>query len=302
VFFRFILMMSKKSYLLLCFATFFVFFGRGIQYCYNDAPFRVLVWDEDLMKPLLEHYFSMSWEDWTLNPENENRIIAFAKIIGYLFFSGAVAALLLAALGAFAKEESTILEIRNPKKYFIFIFISKILVFICFINLIILYLLYCKDKSYRPTEFLEYALQWGTPFLLLFHSFFTPKIFYQLVKILCVAVFVSHGLYALGIFTTPVSYISMTINGLHISESAAIVFLKTVGVLDILFSVGIFFPKTLKISVLYFIVWGFLTTVARLYCNWYSEMWELSVQQYFYEMLVRFPHFLMPILILNSKF
>lgn len=290
-------MMSKKSYLLLCFATFFVFFGRGIQYCYHDAPFRILVWDEGLMKPLLEQYFSMSWEDWTLNPDNENKIIAFAKIIGYLFFSGAGAALLLAVLRDLDRSEID----KVFKKHFILIFISKILIFICFIHLIILYLLYCKDKSYRPSEFLEYALQWGTPLLLLFYSFFTPKIFNTVVKILCAAVFVSHGLYALGVFATPVSYISMTINALHISESGAIVFLKAFGALDIVFSIGVFFPKTMKISALYFIVWGFLTAVARLYCNWYSDMWELSVQQYFYEMLVRFPHFLVPILFLNSK-
>jgi hypothetical protein len=258
------------------------------------VPLRVLVWDEDLMKPLLAHYFSMSWEDWTLNPAHENEIVAFAKIIGYLFFSGAIASLFLAFLKVF--------EFKSSKKQFILTFISKILIFICFINLIILYLLYFKDKSYRPTEFLEYALQWGTPFLLLYSSFFSPKIVYTVVKILCVAVFVSHGLYALGFFTTPVSYISMTINGLYLSESNALLFLKIVGTLDILFSVGIFIPKVFKISVLYFIVWGFLTTIARLYCNWYSDMWELSMQQYFFEMLVRFPHFLIPSLMLGSKF
>jgi hypothetical protein len=285
-------MMSKKSYLLLCFATFFVFCGRGIQYCYHDAPFRVLVWDEELMKPLLAHYFSISWEDWTLNPDNENKMVAFAKIIGYLFFSGAAATLLLAFYNTF--------EPKINKKHFILIFISKLLIFSCFVNLIILYLLYFKDKSYRPTEFLEYALQWGTPLLLLCSSFFSPKIVHTVVKVLCAAVFVSHGLYALGVFATPVSYISMTINGLHISESNAVLFLKIAGALDILFSVGIFIPTIFHISVLYFIVWGFLTTLARLYCNWYPDMWELSIQQYFYEMLVRFPHFLIPFF-LNFK-
>jgi hypothetical protein len=106
----------------------------------------------------------------------------------------------------------------------------------------------------------------------------------------------------MGAFTTPVTYISMTINGLSVSETFAKQFLFLIGILDIVFSICIFIPKLFKMSILYMIIWGFITTIARLYCNWYSSMWELSLQQNFHEMLVRFPHFLLPHLLFKNKF
>jgi hypothetical protein len=269
----------RRVYILLSIATCCIFTARGFQYYWHDAPFRILVWDENLMKPIVENYFSISWERWTQNPENEEFIVAFAKKISVLYFISALLSLLLMT------RFSAIKWVKILFQSFIFL---------AFLNLLLLYFLYSKDKSYRPTEFLEYALQWGIPLLLIFYKHLKANTLEIILKILCAAVFISHGLYAVDYYPTPVTYISMTINGLNCSEDFAKSFLILFGVLDIVFSLGLFYSKTFKISILYLIIWGFITTVARLYCNWYHEAWELSLQQYFHEMFVRIPHFLSP--------
>lgn len=228
------------------------------------------------MKPILEQYFNTTWEAWTLNPENEEWIVKIAKKIG-LFYG-------------FASIVSLLFVTQLAEKQW-FRALGYTILGLGFLNLILLYFLYTKDKSYRPTEFLEYALQWGSPLLLIFHKRLNSNV----LKLLCAAVFIAHGLYAHGVYQTPVNYYNMTMNSLHCSQAFAKQFLSIIGILDIIFSIALFWNKTFTISVLYMIVWGFLTTVARLYGNWYSEMWDLTLQQYFHEMLVRFPHFLLPI-------
>lgn len=268
--------MPKIVFRLVVFSCFCVFAARGIQHYFYDAPFRILVWDENLMKPILEQYFRISWEAWTLNLENEEWIVKVAKVVGLFYgFSALISLLFLTKLSE-----------KQWFKYF-----GNFILIIGFLNLFLLYFLYSKDKSYRPTEFLEYALQWGSPLLLIFYNKFNINV----LKTLCAAVFISHGLYALGVYQTPVSYYNMTMNILGCSQPSAKQFLIIAGVLDIVFSVGLFWKKTFKISVFYMVLWGGLTTIARLYGNWYLEMWELSIKQYFHEMLVRFPHLFLPL-------
>ncbi len=282
-------MLQKQLYTIFSIAACAVFIARGIQYYWYDAPFRILVWDENLMQPILEKYFSMSWEDWVSHPENEELIVAFAKKISLLYLAAAACCLLL---------------LTRLAEWRWFKFISYSFLWLGFFNLLLLYFLYSKDKNYRPSEFLEFALQWGSPLLVIFYHYIKINYVENILKVLCVAVFLSHGLLAIGYYPTPVNYISMTMNGLHCSEALAKNFLLLMGILDMVFSIGVFFSKILKISILYFITWGFLTSISRLYCNWYGDMWELSMQQYFHEMLVRVPHFLIPfglLLVFMSK-
>lgn len=268
--------MSKKVYHIIIFSSFCVFAARGIQHYFHDAPFRVLVWDENLMKPVLEQYFNITWEAWTLNPENEEKIVKVAKSIGVFYIFVAFFSLLYS---------TQLIEKQWIKR------LGDIVLCIGLINLILLYFLYTKDKSYRPTEFLEYALQWGSPLILIFYN----KLTINVLKVICAVVFIAHSLYALGVYQTPVNYYNMTMNSLQCSQTFAKNFLIVFGTLDIFFAFGLFLRPFFKISVFYMIVWGFLTSIARLYGNWYSEMWELVLQQYTYEVLVRFPHFLLPI-------
>lgn len=271
-------MWTKKVFLLLVCSAICVFVGRAIQFYWNDAPLRILAWDENLMRPILERYFNISWEAWTLRPENEEIIIATAQKIALLY---AVAA--LACLGFLFSLTATF---KNT---------FRIIIGIGVLLLIFTYFLYAKDKGYRITEFLEYAIQWGAPLLLIFHDFLSEKKLLLLLKGLCAAVFFSHGLYAMEYYPLPVSYVNMTINSLGVGEAFAKFFLNSIGYFDISAAMLIWHHRTAKYIVYYMLIWGFLTTVARLYGNWYSDMWEISMQQYFHEVLLRFGHFLLPL-------
>jgi hypothetical protein len=228
------------------------------------------------MKPILANYFGISWEQWTLNPENEQWIVNIAKKLA-LFY-------------AFAALYS-LFYLTSCNDNLWFKRLGNLIMSLGLLNLLLLYFLYTKDKSYRPTEFLEYALQWSSPLLLIFYK----NINLTTLKLLCASVFIAHGLYAHGIYPTPVSYYNMTMNSLQCSQLFAKNFLNIIGMLDFIAAIGLFWSKSFKISVIYMIIWGAMTTVARLYGNWHQEMWELTIQQYFHEMLVRFPHFLLPL-------
>ncbi|MFZ4544222.1 MAG: hypothetical protein ACOYOA_09255 [Saprospiraceae bacterium] len=262
-----------------------VFAARGMQMFVSDSPIRILLWDENLMKPIVENYLSISWENWTNDFNLENRIALLSKLTGLLFFSCALSSIVLAYK----------LKINKTVQLFL-----KALIWIGLFSLILMYFLYAKDKSYRATEFLEYALQWGSPLMLLLYPFLNSIQIDRLTRTLIALVFFSHGLYAIGFYAIPSSYISYTMSGFHLNESAAKNLLLLVGYIDITFSIFIYSKKVTHFSIYYFIIWGFMTTVARLWCNWHPEMWEISVRQYFHEMLVRVPHFLIPFTLWKS--
>lgn len=84
--------------------------------------------------------------------------------------------------------------------------------------------------------------------------------------------------------------------GFGLSESAAIQFLKVVGILDIIFSLVLFLPfrPAQHLALAYAILWGFMTAAARIYTNFYIEFWWYSLVHWLPHTLYRFPHFLIP--------
>ena len=262
-----------------------VFMARAIQMFVADSPYRILLWDEDLMKPLLENYFSLSWESWTGNVENEQIVRGIAVFSGLVFTAAALGCFFLVGKNAFSKN------IR---------FCANLVVSFGLILLLVNYSLYARDKSNHTTEFLEYALQWGSPLLLISSKHISETQLIRGAKILTGIVFFSHGLYATGFLYTPANYVSYVMGTFPVTETEAKFFLEIVGIADMVLALLILSESILKYSIYYFIVWGFLTTLARMYCNWHWDLWMISVQQYFHEMLVRFPHFLMPFAIWQS--
>ena len=262
-----------------------VFTARAIQMFAADAPYRILLWEENLMKPLLENYFSISWKNWTTNVDNELIIQEMAFYSGLFFLATALGSVVLANR----------ISLHKNLRFF-----AGAIVALGLLLLLLNYALYARDRSNHVTEFLEFALQWGSPLLLLIRTHITEKQLIIGIKILVATVFFAHGLYAAGLLYTPANYVGYVMGTLPMTETEAKFFLEIVGIADMVFAVLIFSNRILKFSIYYFVIWGFLTTMARLYCNWHTDMWQISLQQYFHEMLVRFPHFLMPFAIWQS--
>ena len=89
---------------------------------------------------------------------------------------------------------------------------------------------------------------------------------------------------------------TMTGNLLGLSGQSAIRFLNIMGIMDFIMAIGIFLPnKYGKWALMYCVVWGFLTSMARVFGNFYWEYPMESLHQWVYEAVYRAPHFLIPL-------
>lgn len=266
-------------------ATVFLFIGRGWQHFYWDAPFRTLLWDENLMSDFVNSWLSMSWEEYVRSPDMDDNIQNLIKGFG-LFY------VLLAFLSAFIKKVPKILSWLLP---------------LGSLALLLLAMLYMKNAFFSIGQFFEYSLQFLTPvflFILINQKMELKKLLF-IFKIAIALTFTCHGLYAIGYYPQPVLFVQMTMNTFGISEIAAKNFLSAVGYLDFVVAVLIFLPEKWSYYALcYCVFWGFTTTFARIVGNFYPEFWLESFSKWTSESLYRFPHFLIPLaaMILQSMY
>jgi len=265
-------------------ATVFLFIGRGWQHLFWDAPFRTFLWDESLMSDFVNNWLSMSWKDYVSSPDMDDNIQNLIKGFGAFY-------ILLAILSIFIKK------------------IPKIFTWLLPIGsaaLILLALFYMKNAFFSTGQFFEYSLQFFTPIFLfiLINQKMELKKLLLLFKLAIALTFTCHGLYAIGYYPQPVLFVQMTMNTFGISEMASKNFLSLVGYLDFLVSVLIFLPRKWGYYALgYCVLWGIMTTFARIVGNFYPEFWLESLSKWTPESLYRFPHFLIPLaaMILQSK-
>jgi hypothetical protein len=88
----------------------------------------------------------------------------------------------------------------------------------------------------------------------------------------------------------------MMISIVGISEDTATNSLIIAGILDILLVPFLFIKKTEKAALLYAIVWGILTALARIFANYSADFPLESIHQYLFEVVIRLPHGLVPLL------
>ena len=257
-------------------ATIGVFLGRAWQHWRWDAPYRTLLWDEYWMSHIVSGLLSWNWMEYVQSPAVDQFIQGSIRGTGLFYLCCGIAALC----------------IKKAPRF------SRLLLWLGAISLILLALLYCKERFFSIGQFFEYSLQCGSPLLLIYLSkHLNPsKSILLLTKIAIAATFTAHGLYALGYYPRPVHFMEMTMNILGIEEENAIVFLNVAGVLDIIISIGIFLPwRWAKYCLGYAVFWGLATTVARVwaYFNW--EWLGAILAQWLHESVMRFPHFLIPL-------
>lgn len=261
-------------------ATAAVFLGRAWQHLRWDAPYRDLLWDEKWMGPLVKFLGYSNWEDYATSAATDSFIQDFIQGVGCFYVCCAIAALFLDRLG-------------RPGRW---------LIRLGGISLILLAALYAKEKFFFVGQFLEYTLQWSTPFFLtafVQQSSVTQRQVF-LLKIATALTFTCHGLYAVGYYPRPELFQTMVINILGVGNQQAIQFLNLAGGLDFLGSALLFVPwkKVAMVSVLYLCFWGLMTTIARIWAFVHMEFIGSGLEQWLHESVYRFPHFLMPLVLL----
>lgn len=262
-------------------SVFSVFIGRGFDHLFWDAPFRVVLWDQSLMEGFINKVTGMTWHEYATSSTVDFIINLSVKAVGLFFILCSFLALFISI---------------HQKK-----FGKLLLVGMCF--LIILSLLFYKNKFYKFGQFIEYSCQMFSPLFLYILLFYRLNIkqFNLLLKIAIALTFIGHGLYALGIYVTPGVWIDMATSsldfiGIRASEHAVEQIIFIAGILDMVLAVGIFLPKKWAAPFLIWAaIWGLLTSLSRVigYMN-FDPSWH-TFFQWLPKTIMRMPHALIPI-------
>lgn len=254
-----------------------VLLGRAWQHIFWDPPYRTILWDEDLLKPVIQSLFGMKWEDYVTNNTIDYRLQLSFKLIGVLLAIGAVMAVFISRLKRFA----------------------EIYLLCCSLWLLFLSVIYWKEYFWDLPQFIELTSQWMAPaiFVALYQSFHKNINILRILRITLALTFCGHGLYALGFVPLPGSWVDMVINGLSLSETGAKHFLKTIGVLDIIAALLVFVPRFQKAGFWYMLIWGAIAAGGRLVGTFYPEIGVLNfLYQQIGEFVYRIPQFLLPMM------
>ncbi len=263
--------------------SFLIFLGRAYQYLFWDAPFRVLLWDESLMTPILQSFIGISWHDFSLNTTIDQNIQCLIQANGVLF---------LLAAGA------TLCINRRNKPW------ARIPISLGIVSLLFLFLLLYKQHHFQLGMLMEHTVQLGVPVLLLYFLQTQKKSStLWLMKILIATTFVGHGLYAVGYYFVPNHFINLMVYSIGVNETTSKWILFVAGILDFVVAFAIFFPKLTRIFLLYAFVWGTLTAFARIVAGFDLDFPLQTLHQEFYKVIYRLPHGLLPLwaLIIGRK-
>ena len=256
-------------------ATITLFTGRGWKYLLWDAPFRSILWSEDILKSFLESYTQFSWQEYVSSSFVDSSINLVVLSIGIIF-------LLLACLSSFLKPSFK----KGSKLLFVGAFLLLTLVLIQFIS-----------RFFYLGIIIEHAVQIGTPliFYCALHKSLKINHFVNMIKIFLGLTFVGHALFAIGFHPVPGSFIDMVISILGVEEAIALKLLIVAGTLDILASLLLFSKKTEKYALYFMIFWGSFTSLARIFAHMSFDLFFDSANQWFLETLYRLPHALIPL-------
>jgi hypothetical protein len=256
---------------LLSLTCFLLFAGRAWQHLFLDAPFRVVLWNQDWLEPWVARQLGMTWESYVSHPGIDASINGIIRGFGALYTACALACLpwgpwktgrtVLIGAGAF--------------------------------SLLALSLLYGMEKFMRVGEFIEYASQWMAPVLLLLVRTRASSSLKVAVaaRLAIAATFIGHGLYAVGYYPVPGQFVDMVIMHLGVSETVALRLLHWAGVMDFLVAAGILLPFRLSRPFLaYAMVWGALTALARLLLLFDGSLPGFGMKFFLPEILYRIPH------------
>ena len=263
--------------LLLRWATVAVFLGRGWLHLFWEVPYGTIWWDESWMKGIA-HAMGMSWGDW-MGSEGMAAVVAGWQMgVGIVFIG-------LAVLSAF-------LQAKHPKALGRLLWLGSLLLFfLAFVSY--------KSHNYLWPQWWEHTAQFSVPLFLYWAIYRPPVRRYQwLLRIAIAVTFTCHGLYALGWpYDTPANFLQMTMNILPLEEYWARLLLQAAGALDLLVSVAIFLPTSGRTALVYAIIWGSLTALARVLAYVDLDETLLDLHRWLPETILRAPHAVLPLVV-----
>lgn len=265
-------------------STLCLLFGRAWQHLFWDAPFRTFLWDQDYMENIILSFTRFeTWNKYVTSPISDQWIDRSIIFVGVVFF---ISFLLL-------------FFYKRPRR------LLRSMLTLSALLLTILTICYWKEKFYQVGQLIEYSSQVICPFLVIYILFKKVEFIKLIIpiKIAIALTFIGHGLYAIGFHPQPGYFVDMILNIFPISEPAAKSILHFAGVLDFIAAILLFIPTTFRWALWYIFIWAVLTSMARIVSHIDLNQFISSTHQWFFEVLIRVPHFGLPLslLILNKR-
>ncbi|MDG2331057.1 MAG: hypothetical protein P8M05_05650 [Flavobacteriales bacterium] len=225
---------------------------------------------------VLAWYFDTSLHQLYSNRLAENFVLGVDHSFGIIFIIAAISAV-------FIKQNSRFLK---WPLHFAAICLT-IIVFSSFYS-----------KNFYIGILLENAAQILTPVILIYITRNNNnRRLVGLMKWSIAFTFFGHGLFAIGYYPQPGYFIDMMIKGFDIHETLARNVLIVFGILDFIFAISIFIPKLLSAALIYGILWGFITAIARITTSFNTDFLDNWIEQYLFAFMIRVPHFLIPLIL-----
>jgi len=251
-----------------------LFLGRGWQHLFWETPYRSILWDQDLMEPILA-FFGVSWEAFASNLQVDRFVTICSQSIGLLLLIG----------GASLTLFWTRVGVRNLTLlgggFFVFLMAMARI-----------------KGSFPPwAQAMELAIQFSLPFLLFATSRSGLKPSWRTgFQLAVAATFIGHGLFAANVLPTPGNFLNMTMAILGVGESGARQFLFVMGVADFIAAALLLAGGVLgRIGAWYCVLWGLATALARVVAHLDMAPMGYVLHQWLPETVFRLPHGLVPL-------
>jgi hypothetical protein len=270
---------SDQSSLILTLCALAVLIGKAIESYLFGSPIKVVLWNEPLLRPLVES-FGIAWQSYThhelMNPFIDGSNLALSLI--YLF--------------------SAFLILAKKNTQFLKSFHNKALT-VTGVILTIHYLL----ASYSKGQFFVYAIEYSSQMLCVLLYRYSHRVSFRALGTICGLTFIGHGLFASGLLPRPGIFHDMLITVLSISEEASSNVLLAAGIFDLIFGVAVIFlgPRVPRGFLVAAIIWGFLTAAARFVWPFLLGGLIVALQEGASDFLIRSVHFGLPLILLLSQ-
>lgn len=253
--------------------NFFCFAGWAWGHLYWEPSYASILWSEASFEWFQQ--FGYSWEEFTGTGANDGLIQKCIQWIGWICVANAV-------LSFTARRNSWIqlCLLTSGSLFMLAIAVAK----------------YIRSGFELPM-LIEQGGQILSPILLVMAlSIGVRNRITTMTAIIAVMMtFGGHGLYAVGLWPTPATFVGMTRVVIGWDYDSSKLFLLVAGVLDFIVCFGVLIPFLRRSSALYAMIWGIVTAAARPVAGMSWELNYWGADQFLHESAYRSPHFFIPL-------
>lgn len=259
-------------------STFFCFAGWAWGHLYWEPSYTSILWSDVTFEWIQQ--FGYDWDDFAGTGANDGLVQRGVQGIGWLLVGGAI------------------LSLTATRTTWIQLF---------FLSMSSLLLSGIAISKYIKSEFelpmlIEHGGQILSPILLVMalRLGVRHRITIGTAVVAVWLTFTGHGLYAVGLWPTPSTFIGMTRSIFGWNYEFTKLFLQTAGVLDFAVCCGMLIPVLRRPCACYAFFWGLLTAAARPVAGMCWDLNYWGADQFMHGLSCRAPHWFIPLFLFLS--